>query len=455
MDSLKYDIHPLHLVKNVLRLLMVVFIIVGNAWAEPPQMTEGMVYRLRLFNGKGHTDSFCPESEETVYLIADAHNILLPKMTLVYFWATTRRLQASFKTLDEGVEGTLEILRNGKVIDGLKKRDYALYFAEGWYSETSRIFLDEKAHEKYEEYKQTRDTFHKRHKEYEEKQRQYQNQLKDFYAKIKEREKPQPKSEHPERIPVPKEPLPPVPPGYYMQKPEEGYIINLPVGEYAVRLRADDGSIVEGSEKKIVSFTHRRSGKIGYEIIPAKRWTMPEISSTTSEAIYMVGKHTLYFKPYVQNEYNHLYYSKLLDPQNEGHPERWLWVNIKQVEEGTLQLVGEDQSVTSIQEKPYFVRQIAGPELGYSIIEYDKEKFSNQSPSFVGYKVAYDPKMGNCRVRLASTKDQVLSGSLRKLRTVEPGRIRELYILSVVLPLVIGFSIIARRRWKLRRYRVI
>ena len=407
--------------------LIFIFIAIGSAQAQTPAMEEQMVYGLSLFNGKGYTSSFCPRTEDTIYIIAGSENVLLPKMTMVYYWPLKHRYQAGFSTLNETVEGTIEIIQNEKIIRDLKRRTYTYYFAKGWYAGTSEILLDEKAKERYALYYQALEDYGK---EYFEKHREYLKQMDEFNVKIREKGKSSAKS--------------------YVQKPGEDYIVNLPPGRYEIRLRAPDGTIIEGSEKKLISFTHRRSGKVGYEIIPAKRWTRPEISSHIAEIIYLVGKNTLYFRPYIQTEYPHLYYSKLLDPQNDGHPELWQWVNIEQIEKGTLQLIKGGQTMASIEEKPYYIQQVSGAELGYTIIEYKEEKFPESVPSFVGYKVEFEPEKGDYQVRLVDASGKEVPGSLRELRAVEVGKTRELYMVSLILPLAVGIPIFFWRKRKLK-----
>jgi hypothetical protein len=446
----KYAIWILSQMRRAYISFILIVITIGSGWAQAPVMEEQMVYGLQLFNGKGYAGSFCSKSEDTIYIITGSENVLSPKMTLVYYWPITRKLQAGFKTLNEKVEGTLEILQNGKVIRNLKRRTYTFYFAKGWYAETSEIILNDKAKEKYGEYTQAMDRYYKLTKQYHDKQRDYQKQMEEFFAKIKERQKSGMTPEQYGPIPVPKEPAPPAPPKFHVQEPREEYIVNLPAGRYEIRLHASDGTIFEGSEKKVVSFTYRRSGKIGYEIIPAKRWTMPETSSDPAEIIYLEGKNTLYFRPYIQTEYNHLYYSKLLDPQNEGHSELWRWINIKQIEKGALHLIKNGKVVSRIQEEPYSVHQVPGQELGYTIAGYDKEKLPGRGPSLVGYKVEFEPGKGGQQIQLVDASGKVFPGSLRELRAVDVGEPRELYITAVVLPLVVAAPIFLWRRRKLK-----
>jgi hypothetical protein len=430
--------------------LILLLIPMALVQAQAPVMEEQMVYRLRLFDGKGHASSFCPRTEKALYFIADSDNICLPTMTLVYYWPLTRRYKAGLKTLNEPVEGVLEILRGGKVIQEFKPRTYTFSHARQWYAGPSEVLLDEKAKERYAQYQQAVKNYTDQLKRYYEDRREYRRKMEEFVAKAGEPGNSGRTQEQGKKIPVPERPSLPAAPDFYVEDLGQAYIVNLPAGKYEIRIRSSDGTIVEGSERRLNSFTHRRSGKVGYEVASAKRWTMPETSSDPAEIIYLGGKETLYFRPYLETEYNHLYYSKLLDPQNEGYPELWKWVNIKQIEKGTLQLVKDGKIMASVQEKPYQVQQVPGPELGYRIVDYVKEKFPDRGPSLVGYKVAFEPERGSFQIRLLDVSGKVISGSVRELRAIRVGNPIELYLTSVVLPLAMGIPIFIWRRKKLK-----
>ena len=290
-------------------------LVIGSVHAQAPVMEEQLVYRLRSFNGKGYQNSFCPASEDTIYIIAGSDNVFQSRMTLVYYWPMTSRFEAGFKTLNEPVDGVLELLQDEKVIERLQLRNYTISLGKGWYAENSEIVLDEHAMRRYEQYQLALKNYTEKLKNYRAQKEAYHRQMEEFFARTQGPRKPRNDSTQSQPARIPKEPEFPVAPEFYVQLPEQAFILNLPTGKYRIRLRALDGTIIEESEKGLVSFTHRRSGQIGYEIISAKRWTMPEISGDPGDVIYLDGKHTLYFRPYSQTEYNHLYYSKLLDPR--------------------------------------------------------------------------------------------------------------------------------------------
>jgi hypothetical protein len=52
---------------------------------------------------------------------------------------------------------------------------------------------------------------------------------------------------------------------------QEAFIVNLPRARYGIRLRNPDGTIMEGSEKRLVVDGPRRTGSTGYELIPSDK----------------------------------------------------------------------------------------------------------------------------------------------------------------------------------------
>jgi len=447
---MKYTVWIWRQTRRVFVPIALITIISSFVLAQAPIMKEQMVYGLLSFDGKGYIGSFCTESENTIYIIANSDNVLLPKMTLVYFWPISRRFRAGFNTLNEKIEGTLEVIGNDGIRRQIERRTYAHVTEEDWYAKISKIVLDEKARQMYAEYRRVKSNYAKRTAEYRAQQQEYRSQMDTFFTKVRERETLGKTPAQYGQIPIPKKPIPPKPPTFYVQEPREGYILNLPEGKYEFRLRAPDGNIVKGSEKKTVSFTHRRSGKTGYEIMSEKRWTTPEASSDPTEIIYLAGKHTLYLEPHIQTEYNHQYYSKLQDPQNDGHSELWRWVNIEQIEKGVLHLIKKDQKTDPISPKPYYVQQIPGRELGYTIVDYDKEKFSDSEPDIVGYKVTFEPKWGVQKIQLMDVSGKLVPGSVRELRAIKADSGWRFYIAALILPIAVGSTIFIWRRKKLK-----
>lgn len=434
---------------GLLSILIGIFVLAPCvAFAQPP-VREQLVYSLTAFNGSTYSKSFAPQSEDTIYLIAHTNNIVSPRKTIVYYWPITRRYMAGFSTLNEGIPGKIEILQGGKVIATLEERKYVLYYPEGYWSEKSIMYLDAEADAKHEEYKKAMDEFNEKLKQYYEDMRKYREDLNKFFEEVRRRREAG--ETGPLNIPVPKEPSPPEFVTFYVSEPASGFVINLPPGHYEMRVRLEDGTILEGSEKRIVVFTSRRKGGVGYEIIPGNRWTRRENCDDPSWIIHAVGKNELYFNPFTQEEYNELYHNKLQDPQNIGRIERWKWVHVDPVKEATLLFGRGKEVLRAVTRAPYFVKQIPGPELGYEIVDYDEDlKKRGYKPTFESYKVVLGPELPKTdyTVQTVSGEDQVpLPKSERTIRLLRKEHSVYLYPIAF-LPLIVGTVLVVGRRAK-------
>ncbi len=416
-----------------------------------PVLREELVYRWNVFDGKGWSGGFIPQSEDTIYIIANKDNAISARKTLVYFWPITARYMAGWKTLNEQVKGTLEILQDGKVIKKLKKEDNVLYYPEGFWGEKTVFYKGEDANKQYQKYRKALDKYYEDLKKYYEARQEYRKKLDEFFKEVKRRREAGEKG--PLDIEIPKEPEPPKGPDFYVTEPKKDYIVNLPVGKYQIRIRAEDGTIVEGSEKNLFVFTSRRKGGVGYEIIPGNRWTKREECNDPANIIYAAGRNVLYFRPYNQDEYNELYHNKLMDPQNEGREENWKWVHTDPITDVFLLFYDEDKLLEKVDKKPYIVQQIPGPELGYNILEYTKEEFPYKKPTFEGYQLILSEKLAPHGYQIFLGKKEnnaLIPESRREIRLVRKKNANFLYYLSL-FPLVVGGIVFTVRLRKVKK----
>ncbi len=436
-------------------LLLVGMLTLGGslAIAQPESpFKEQLVYSLTSFNGSSFSKNFCPQSEDTIYLIAHENSVVTPVKTIVYYWPITRRYMAGFSTLNERINGKLEIVHNGKVIATQPEQKYVLYYPKGYWSEKAVMYLDEEAENYYKKYKQAVDVFNQKLREYYQAMERYREVLNRFFEEVRRRREAG--EEGPLNIPIPKEPKAPDFVDFYTSEPASGFILNLPPGKYEIRLRRDDGTIFEGSEKKLFVFTSRRKGGVGYEIIPGNRWTKKENCDDPSWIIHAVGKNDLYFNPYKQEEYNELYYNKLVDPQEIGRLERFKWVHIDPIENVTLLFGRGKEILQTVERTPYFVKQIPGPELGYEIIQYDEElKKKGYQPTFESYKVSLPPHLPKTDYQISlvsSGSGQPEEKSERTVRMLKKENAPYLYLVAF-LPLFVGVVTIIGRATKIEK----
>ena len=416
-----------------------------------PLRQEQLVYSLNVFDGKGWSGGFVPKTENTIYLIADKKSAICAKKTLVYFWPITARYMAAWRTLNEDIEGTLEVIKDEKVIKKLQKEDTVLCYPEGYWGEKNVLYKGEEARNWYNKYKDAEKKYYDELKKYYDARMEYRKKLEKFFEEVKKRREAGEKG--PLNIEIPKEPEPPRAPDFYVTEPKKYYVLNLPAGRYKIRVRAGDGTIVEGSEKDVLVFTARRRGGVGYEIIPGNRWTQKEECNDPAQTIYAAGKNVLYFRPYSQDEYNELYHNKLLDPQNEGRVENWKWVHTEPIKNVYLTLFGREKILDRIEEKPYKVKQIPGPELGYNIVEF-KEEYPGEKPTFTGYQLILSENLRekSYKIYLQSKEknNENLSGSEREIRIIKKENANFLYYLSL-FPLAVGGVVFAIRRRRIEK----
>jgi len=429
-------------------LLLTSFLgITAIASAEAPVMREQFVYSLTSFNGSSYSKSFCPSTEDTIYFIDDEQNIISPRKTIVYYWPITQRYMAGFSTLNEEMVGKLEILQGGKVINTLDKQTYTLYYPKGYWSEKAMVYTDAAAKEYFDKYKAAVDELNAKLREYYENMARYRELFNRFLEEVKRRREAG--DTGPIDIPIPQEPKPPEFVEFYATELADGFVLKLPVGTYEIRLRAEDGTLVEGSEKKVVVFASRRRGGIGYEIIPGNRWTKRENCDEPSWIIHAIGKNELYFNPFQQDEFNELYYNKLVDPQNIGRLERWKWVHVDPIDKVNLLLGYGQQILQSIKKEPYFVKQIPGAELGYEIMKYDDDlKQKGYQPTFESYKVILDenlPKRDYTVSSVNADNGQPVHQSERIIRLLKKENASYLYAIPF-FPLIVGVFVILSRR---------
>ncbi len=124
-----------------------------------------------------------------------------------------------------------------------------------------------------------------------------------------------------------------------------------------MRLLTPDGSIIEGSDKRVVAYRPRRTGGIGYEVIPSDKWTRPEESKTPASVLYVNGATDLYLRPFFEDEVNDLFYEKTVSNQSTGNPSLYKWVRMEQVPGAAIEASRPGGKTVMIDEHPFVVNQ--------------------------------------------------------------------------------------------------
>jgi len=232
---------------------------------------------------------------------------------------------------------------------------------------------------------------------------------------------------------------------------EEAFVLNLPVGEYSIRFFAEDGSVMEGSERKVVSFRKRRAEGIGLEVIPGDKWTRPVESTTPSSVLYVDGSADLYVRPFFEQEYNDLYYEKMQRNDARGNPNVMKWVRIQQVPQAGIRLTGADGQARVIREEPFFVEQIKGASLGYRIVPFDPQgAHKDRDPSLQAFHIPIPKGQPVLRLAAQDKNGAALRGSERQIRIVGPAPAGIVALLLALLPLAVMLAVLIARARKVR-----
>jgi hypothetical protein len=409
--------------------------------AQTPDKKREFVYGIQAFSGLAYEGIFYPLTEDTIYLLADVSNIISPRYSLVYFWPVTNEYKADFDALSEPAGGTVEILQGGQVVQSLPQSKYLIQYPNGLDTGEVYVFFDEEAELQYQEF--------------ERRKQAYRDSVAAYYeASIQYRQDAQEKVSSGElREALPPPPPEPAPFTFFSTAVYDGYHLKLPAGTYSIRLKGADGQILPESQRTLIMFTEQRQG-ISYTLVPQDKWTIPEQSHDPSQTLYARSGTVIYLQPFDEKEYNELYYSRLKAPQStNGRISHWQWAPSQSTQAAYLEIVYNGQVVEKIEQKPYIVKQTTGKALGYEILEQAQattERDQTRTPDLVGYRVQVGPDQPAFTVRLVNSDGQVIPGSEREIRLLNPQYTRWLYFLPVI-PLLLGFALALWRASRLAR----
>lgn len=412
-----------------------------------PRLEEQFVYSVSPWNGIGYPGTFSAQQAPTIFLMADETSIVNAQRTKVYFWPITGEFMADWQGMNEPVPGVLEVVQGGKVVQTLERTDYSYHFPSG-HGSKQQLYLGEEARRIFEDYKSRIDAFYDATSKYYEEYREWQVTMDRLLKEVQETGVYKDPDEIP---PAPKQPTPPTD---YAYAPRSAFAVNLPAGNYEIRLRGPDGNIVDGSVRRLEVFAPRRTG-VTFEMIPAHRWTRRMFSQDASQVFYQNGERIFYLIPNHAKEFNFYQFVKMANLhkplEGEGTRSAWTWAPFGELTEGILQIVRDGEVIETVERRPYYVKQTPGFALGYDIVDFDPvadPSLANRSPTFEAYKIAV-PADGPYQIRMVDASGAVIEGSVREIRPIhEPGA--GAYYVSLI-PLVVGGAMFAWRRGKRAR----
>jgi hypothetical protein len=424
--------------------------------ADVPIRVEQLIYSLTAFNGSGYSSTFALQTAGTMYLRAGTDNLLSVRKVLVYWWPLTAEWKTDTASLNQLFTGALELRGPGgqrRTIPLQKATYFSVQTADGprW-----EVLTGPEADREIARAKDLSEEYFAAVTEYQQKTREYDREVERLGARVSElRSQGGDVSAAIERLSALARPAAPPAPGAYLSSPdlaEDAFVVNLAPGEYSVRLLSPDGSVFEGSDKKIIAYAPRQSGGVGYEVIPGDKWTRPEESKTPAAVLYVNGTTSLYLRPFFENEVNDLFHEKTVSNQSSGNPSLFKWVRTEEVPGATLRSESPGREAVTQAARPYIVKQSAGSGLGYTISPYDpKTASADQPPSIVAFPVSLEKAGRVIRLRTLDSSGNPIAGSERQIRIVERPPLLSFAALPALAPLLVMVIVLAARARRRRR----
>jgi hypothetical protein len=436
--------------KRHLASLLLLLLPLASAFAEVPVRTEQLLWSILAFNGRDYSPAFAAEDSDTIYLLAGVDNILSARKTLLYWWPITGEWRTDTDSLNVQFPGALELSDRRGTVTRKPLQEYTYFNVKGTYEQNWNVVTGEAARRELAKYAELYDAYFAAVQDYQMKSAAYDEELQSLGARIQKlRGEGRDFSAPLDRMQTLPRPAEPAAPAYYVVPPagmQQAFILNLLPGTYSIRLINPDGTVMEHSEKTVIAHDRSRSNGIGFEVIPADRWTRPESSVTPSSVLYVDGSADLYLRPFFEEEFNDLAYERTINNAARGNPNIARWVRIQQVPHAAIEVDRPGTGRSVLTEQPWFVEQATGATLGYTIRPYDPAgAHKDTEPSLIAFRLPVDRKVTALRFHALNDKGERLAGSERELRVV--GKIPAAWLLLVLAlaPLFAGAVVLLVR----------
>lgn len=426
---------------TLLMLACLLVLAAQSAYSIEPKKTEAIVYRIQAFAAQEYATVYSPPEADTLYLIADSDNALDPRYTLVYYWPLTREYFESWEKLDVALDGVLEVLSGSHVVMSAERTEVVFAFAHATAEGASTLHEGQEA-------RTFRDSFDAHRREYERSMELYGQQMLEYHKALREYLRASSRSSI--AAPLPQEPVEPAPPDEFVSDPQSAFVVRLPQGTYSMRMVDREGNVIEGSERRLVSFQALSTRGTGFEIIPEERWTARVRTDAPEASLFCAPGKELYLIPYVTESYRQDYLARLRNPQSQELSRKAIQVYTSPREAGWLVLRPPGRLPTRVALMPYFVKQNSGSELGYSIVEWTKAAAGKDSPTFTAFRLDFNPEDAGSAWQIGledPVTARIVAGSERSLRVVN-ARGRRLPLLFSLVPVLIGACVVIWRRKK-------
>jgi hypothetical protein len=427
--------------RHIFGALIILMYICQPVQAVKPEKVEALVYKYQAFNGAEHKITYSPPAADAIYLIANTDNTFDPRYTLVYYWPLTQEYFQAWERLDVPVFGKLDIMQEGQLIQQVNREKIVLFYPNGPHVGGSKVLKGKNAVAKSEEYKRIFNTF--------------KTASATFYAKmmayelsIRELMRQSPQGDAP--LDLPPKPIEPNRPRIYVSEYHDEMVINLPAGNYTMQMRDDDNLVVEGSQRDILVFESLGEVGVGYELIPEERWTKRLSVFDPQGGIYAQTGKVFYLVPYRTEAYDENNHNRLLNPQKAGRKRIKKWIQREYLESGQLVLMENDRIIERLERKKFYVEQIKGAELGYTIKSYTEDKEASQNITFEAFYLKFNGldhgKLYTVAL-LNEANGEIYNESKREIRVIGKTRMTVVWA-TAFLPCIAGLLIHSWRKRK-------
>jgi hypothetical protein len=399
------------------------------------QDCKQLVYWPLVSDGAEYRRVGYPVEAGELRVLADTDFVLEARQACVRYWPITREYLADVSEGSPAPSGRVEIINAAGEPVGAVSETYILWHPRGVGAGPAALVRGEDAKGLYADYVREARLAAERARQYERLTAEHQAAVEAWLRIAAERPSVLPK-------PPPEFDLrPPEPYQAYASKPRAAMVASLPPGNYAVRVIAEGGKVVRGSERRLVSFAPLDES-VGYVLRPEDRWTQPIVSFSRGETIYTTGGVDLFLQPVPVVEYDARDFARLFRPQTVESTDasRTVWVphpgNAAMIAGAALAISKADAAAT-LPVRPYRVRQLPGAARGYEIEEFTPRQGGSLSADFDAIRLSGDrlPE----RIGLTATGTEV-GGSGREIRLVAMPA-EAILFLPALLPAGIGLAL--------------
>jgi hypothetical protein len=197
-----------------------------------------------------------------------------------------------------------------------------------------------------------------------------------------------------------------------------GFPIQLPEGEYSIRVVDTEGNVIPESIKKMEVINPLRRG-VEFKVIPADQWLKGQISNDYEDVIYALNGSIFYLSPHDAEEYNEYKIMRVSDPQTTGGSlDNRIWITLEPINNVILEISQSGIDQQYISEKKYWIEQTPTSALGYNIIDNPPESAAQtRNPDIVGFEIEIGPHQKNLKFQILENNIPLI-GSERQIQII-------------------------------------